>query len=73
MSSERVFAQDFNATRIRALSYLFAEIGPKIKIRSLSLPFPLKVYSALTIEGVIVVALGATEEVVLAERSSSRR
>ena len=41
MSSERIFAQDFNSTRIIALSYLFPEIGPKIKIRSLSLPFPL--------------------------------
>ena len=42
MSSDRIFAQDFNSTRIIALSYLFPEIGPKIKIRSLSLPFPLK-------------------------------
>ena len=43
MSSERIFAQDFNSTRIIALSYLFPEIGPKIKIRSLSLPFPLNI------------------------------
>ena len=42
MSSERVFAQDFNATRIKALSYLFAEIWPKIKICSLTRLFPLK-------------------------------
>ena len=57
MSSERVFAQDFNATRIRALSYLFTEIGPKIKIHSLSLQFPLK----FALDVVYIIRLFATE------------
>ena len=51
MSSERVFAQDFNATRIKALSYLFAEIWPKIKIRSLTRLFPLQDKKGNTVFG----------------------
>ena len=43
MSPERVFAQDFNATKIKALSYLFPQVWPKIKIRSLIRLFLLKV------------------------------
>ena len=53
MSSERVCAQNFNATRIKTLSHLVTEIRPKIEVLSLALLFPVKGTKALRRHSVV--------------------